>query len=267
MNRPAPVVDRGLGSGRPPILLGVSLKLYLDVARTAQWAHDIAAIARSHPAVRSGSVALFALPSLPALSLVRQEFAGTDVRIGAQDLHWADRGAYTGAVSGQDLGAIGCTLVEVGHAERRELFGETDEVVADKVAAAFRNGLVPVLCVGEGVLMSPEDAASACVVQIESALSVAKIVDGEIIVAYEPVWAIGQAQPASAEHVRTVVTTLTSRLRQDRRLATPRVIYGGSAQPGTLTALGDAVDGLFLGRFAHDPAAFGRIVDEAAALR
>ncbi|WP_341578122.1 triose-phosphate isomerase family protein [Microbacterium schleiferi] len=253
--------------GSPPILLGVSLKLYLDVERTARWAHDVAAIARSHLAVTDGSVELFVLPSLPAVPLVVQELAGTPVRVGAQDLHWDDRGAYTGAVSGQDLRTVGCALVEVGHAERRQIFGETDDVIGAKVAAAFRNGLVPVLCVGEHEPGSSTDAAHVCISQIESALRKVQIADAEIIIAYEPEWAIGQAEAASADHVRAVAATLADRLRQDPRFATVRVVYGGSAQPGTLTDLRGDVDGLFLGRYAHDPAELARIIDEAAALR
>lgn len=94
-----------------------------------------------------------------------------------------------------------------------------------------------------------------------------QIADAEIIIAYEPEWAIGQAEAASADHVRAVAATLADRLRQDPRFATVRVVYGGSAQPGTLTDLRGDVDGLFLGRYAHDPAELARIIDEAAALR
>lgn len=248
------------------MLLGVSTKLYLDVAQTTRWAHEVAIAVRSHPAILGGSVELFVLPSLPAVPATIEEFADTSVRIGAQDLHWEDRGPFTGAVSGQDLRAIGCSLVEVGHAERRAVFGETDRIIADKVAAAFRNGLVPVLCVGEQDHVIPAEAADICIAQIDHAVTGADLASSEIIVAYEPFWAIGKAEPASADHVRAVAAALRTRLNQDTRFAPIRVIYGGSAQPGTLTELGDGVDGLFLGRFAHDPADFVRIIDEAAAL-
>lgn len=253
--------------GRPPTLLGVSLKLYLDVERTARWAQEVAALARRHPAIEDGSVELFVLPSLPAVPEVLRAFADTRVRVGAQDLHWADRGAYTGAVSGQDLRAIGCSLVEVGHAERRQIFGESDDVVGAKVAAAFRNGLVPVLCVGEHERVESSEAARVCISQIERALRDIEIADAEIIVAYEPTWAIGQTEAASAAHVGAVSNILADRVREDPRFSTVRVVYGGSAQPGTLTDLRGDVDGLFLGRYAHDPAEFARIIDEAAALR
>ena len=136
-------------SAHRPVTLGVSLKLYLDVATTVDWARRVATIARGHSAVRGGDVRLFVMPSFPALAGVRAATAGTSVEVGAQNLHWEDRGPYTGEVSGADLREIGCTLVEVGHAERRCLFGEDDDTVRRKLAAAVRNGLTPVLCVGE----------------------------------------------------------------------------------------------------------------------
>jgi len=257
------------------VILGVSLKLYLDIAQTTRWAHDVAAIARGHDAVRSGAVEMFALPSLPALPAVREALTGSDVAWGAQDLHWEDRGAFTGAISGADLAAVGCSVVEVGHAERRHVFGESDEVVRRKLEAAFRNGLTPVFCVGEQQEMSADAAAAECIAQLDAALDAAlESADGtdlhparDLIVAYEPEWAIGRSQPASVEHVIAVAGALRARLDAESSLRSTRVIYGGSAQRGTLTALGDSVDGLFLGRFAHDPEDLAHIIDEAAALR
>lgn len=247
---------------RRPVLLGVSLKLYLDVAATAAWAEGVADVARRHPSILDGTVELFVLPSLPALPAVQAAIAGTAVTVGAQDLHWQDRGAFTGAVSGADLAATGCELVEIGHAERRRIFGEDDDVVRRKVAAAVRNGLIPVLCVGERDQVDPSTAAAQCVAHLDAVLSGVDVT-GELIVAYEPEWAIGAASPATPEHVRAVVAALRAHLAE-RGAARARVIYGGSAQPGTLTALAGAVDGLFLGRFAHDTAALESIVDEAA---
>lgn len=252
---------------RAPILLGVSLKLYLDIAASDAWAREVAATAARHPAVTDGSVRLFALPSLPAVHAVRAAFAGTPVAVGAQDLHWDDRGAYTGAVSGADLREAGCTFVEVGHAERRALFGETDETVARKLAAAMRNSLTPVLCVGEDLEGPVEDAVSVSTAQLAAALGgLDGSIVGDLVVAYEPVWAIGRPRPAAAAHVTRVVAALREVLDDSPRVATSWVIYGGSAQSGTLSELGHAVDGLFMGRFAHDPADFTRMVDEAAFL-
>lgn len=250
----------------PKVTLGVSTKLYLSIEDTQAWARVVATIARSHPAVRDGIVRLFVLPSLPAVAAVRKALAGTPVLVGAQDLSVFDRGAYTGEVSGEDLAALGCALVEVGHAERRRLFGEDDGVVARKVAAAVRNRLIPVLCVGETARGTAEEAISQSIAQLEASLAeVDEANPTELIVAYEPVWAIGQAEPAEPEHIRVVAAALRTRVDADPRITRGSIIYGGSAQRGVLTDLGRAVDGLFLGRHAHDPAELGRIIDEAAA--
>lgn len=210
---------------------------------------------------------MFVLPSVPALPAVRQALQGTGVAVGAQDLHWEDRGAFTGAISGADLAAISCAYVEVGHAERRSVFGEGEEVVRRKARAAVRNGLVPVLCVGEGEHLPPDAAIAVCRAQLADALrEVPDDARTEIVVAYEPVWAIGQAEPAPPEHVSAVCAALRESVRVDPRLVSGSVIYGGSAQTGTLTRLGHSVDGLFLGRFAHDPVSLARMMDEAHAL-
>lgn len=252
---------------RRPILLGVSLKLYLDVDASAAWARQIAAIAGAERAVLSNAVQVFVLPSLPALPGVSEAIGGAPVSIGSQDLFWIDRGAYTGGISGADLKSLGCRYVEVGHAERRQVFREDADITRLKFAAAVRNALTPVLCVGETDAEGADAAGDACIAQLEHALSAlgdAGIED--LVVAYEPEWAIGRAEPADAVHVATVARRLRAHLDARTDVRSSSVLYGGSAKPGVLTALGDSVDGLFLGRFAHDPAAFAEIVDEATAI-
>lgn len=250
------------------IILGVSLKLYLDVEATLRWAKAVSDLARRHPAVASGRAQLFVLPSLPALSGVRAAFEGTRVAVGAQDLFWEDRGAFTGAVSGADLKAVGCEYAEVGHAERRALFGDDDAAVRRKLAAALRNGLVPVLCVGETTRTDPAAASAVTGDELDSAIAdLPPAGDGhDLIVAYEPRWAIGQADPASPQHAGAVIDELRSRLEADSRIRSASVLYGGSAQPGTLSTLAGKADGLFLGRFAHDPRRLALILDEADAM-
>ncbi|SDT47859.1 triose-phosphate isomerase family protein [Microlunatus soli] len=251
---------------RAPIFLGVSLKMYLDHEATLRWVTDVVATADSEPAVRDGRVRVAVLPTFVSVDAVAAATRGTPVAVGAQDLAWADHGAFTGEVSGRDLASLGCRYVEVGHAERRQLFGEDDKIIASKLAAAARNGLIPILCVGEQDHLSPERAVDLCRQQVLSALAEVDSGLDELIIAYEPVWAIGAEQPADADHVRAVCRQLRAGLADDHRTEQVRVIYGGSAGPGLLTELGDAVDGLFLGRFAHDPEAFGRVIGEAAAM-
>lgn len=247
-------------------LIGTSLKMYFGHQRTLRYCTEIAEIAARHPAVRESAVDLFVLPSFPALAPAVQRCQGTPVAVGAQDLFWEDEGAYTGEVSGAELREMGCRYAEVGHAERRRIFGEDEQVIAKKTAAALRNGLTPVLCLGEEERGEPAQAIRTCRAQLDSALHAARSdgVLGPIVVAYEPQWAIGAAEPASPEFIGEVCSALRAGAAADPALTGSRVIYGGSAKPGLLTTLGDSVDGLFLGRFAHDPAAFEQILDEVS---
>ena len=240
------------------ITLGVSLKAYLGYDQTLSWAGRVAEGRAGHQA----ELELFVLPSYPALAEVGRILAGTGITHGAQNLAADDSGAQTGEVTGAMLVELGCRYVAVGHAERRYHFGEGDDVVAAKIAAAFRHGLTPVLCVGETDHCTATQAISACIRQLNSALTVARRTGtvGRVVVAYEPVWAIGQAEPAPDEHILAVIEGI-------RGVADgSSVIYGGSAQPGLLSRLASGVDGLFLGRFAHDPMALAAVIDEAETL-
>ena len=255
---------------RATTTLGVSLKLYLDVAESTAWAEKVAAIAHRHPAFAAAAVRMFVLPSLPALPDVRAALAGTGIAVGAQDLFFEDRGAYTGAVSGADLRSVGCALVEVGHMERRRHFGENEQTVRHKLAAAFRNDLTPVLCVGEHADRGTESAVDYCLAQLESALlglpepaqNAAPTGGAAMIVAYEPEWAIGGSRSADPDRIEKVSRGIHQALARYDWLSSSHVIYGGSAQPGLLPRLGPEVDGLFLGRFAHDPSAVEHLLDE-----
>lgn len=246
------------------VTVGVSLKMYFGHERARAWFDEVAARVRDHAAVRSGAVELFITPTylqvLPAVAA----FAGTPVRIGAQDVCAEDSGAFTGEVAAAELAEVGATIAEIGHAERRRLFGETEEVTAAKTRAALRAGLTPLLCIGETDHQHPSDAATIAVAQLRSALDGADA--GAVIVAYEPVWAIGAPEPAGHEHIRVVAAALRDAVDADPARKGSAVIYGGAAGPGLLTALGDCVDGVFLGRFAHDPAALLTVLDEAAEL-
>jgi len=224
------------------LTIGVSLKMYFGQRQTVDWCRAVAAFAARHPALARQTVELFVLPAAPMIAQVLEIFAGTPVRVGAQNVHTHDSGAFTGEVSGALLREMGCRYAAVNHAERRRLFGEDNATATAKVAACWRNGLTPVLCVGE--------PAEASEILGDSA--------SPVILAYEPPWAIGQAEPAPVAHIRAVTASL--------RRGNGRVIYGGSAGPGLLTSIGDSADGLFLGRFAHDPAGVEAVLDEAQAM-
>ncbi len=246
----------------PPIVIGVSLKMYFGHARARDWFKQVAQLARETESVRCGAVELFVIPSFVSIPAAIDAVAGTRVLVGAQDLFWEDEGAYTGEVSGAELAELGVSVVEVGHAERRQLFGEDEEIVAAKTAAALRNGIIPVLCVGEPKRTDPDAASREVVRQLRSALD--DVPPGRILVAYEPVWAIGAPEPAPAVYVASVARSLRTAVDALPGRDGSAIIYGGSAGPGLLTALGGAVDGLFLGRFAHDLEALASVLDEAA---
>ncbi|MGB3827403.1 MAG: triose-phosphate isomerase family protein [Ornithinimicrobium sp.] len=250
------------------MIIGAGLKMHLGHRQTIDWISGVADLVNGHAGVRSGAVDLFVLPTFPLLRHAVQSLTPLGVHVGAQDLFWEDRGPFTGEVSGTELREIGCSVVEVGHAERRHHLGETEGMVSAKVAAAFRNGLTPVLCVGESSQVDPGDAASDCVLRLHAALSRSRRAGllGPMLVAYEPEWAIGAAAAAGADHIRTVCAQLKTELSRDAALLGSRVIYGGSAGVGLLEQLDGAADGLFLGRSSHDVTTLESVLDEATAV-
>ena len=246
------------------VTVGVSLKTYFGHERARAWFADVAQRAAGHPAVAAGDVRFFVIPSYLQILPALQAFAGTPVLVGAQDVSAYPPGAYTGEVTAAELAEVGVQVAEIGHAERRRLFDETDTVTAGKATAALTHGITPVLCIGEAEHLGAPAAALANVEQLAANLE--NVPAGPVIVAYEPVWAIGAAEPAPDTHIATVTRALRAAVDADPARAGSVVIYGGSAGPGLLTRLGQAVDGLFLGRFAHDPSALTAVLDEASTL-
>lgn len=242
-------------------IVAVSLKMYFDTEQTLTYCSAIAQSQRTLELLNEGTVRLAVFPSYLAIPGAAGILAGTPVLLGGQNLCAESRGAFTGEVSGADLKAAGCQVVEIGHAERRRLFAETDLVVAQKVQTARANQLTPLLCIGEPERTDPKTAAARCIAQVRAAVGTAE--GSELWLAYEPIWAIGAAEPAPADYVRAVCEGIRAGLKDLPGLA---VLYGGSAGPGLLSRLGTSVDGVFLGRFAHNPAALLAVVDEAAQL-
>lgn len=236
--------------------------MYLGYRQSLAWMEGIRREVLARPALAS-TVHTFVAPSFPVLESAQRIFSGTGVTVGAQNCSTGD-GALTGEVSSGLLAELGVGLVEIGHAERRSLFGEDDATVARKVTAALAAEVTPLLCVGEPERSTVGEAAQFCSDQVEAALTGGAATEA-VMLAYEPVWAIGAPAPASTDYVNDVVSRLREQLRPDGGQARVRIIYGGSAGPGLLRHL-EAVDGLFLGRFAHDPQSFGAVLDEALAL-
>jgi triosephosphate isomerase len=212
----------------------------------------------------NSSIDLFVIPDFVSLTESARILEPSSILLGAQDTCWEDKGAYTGEVSPVVLRQAGARIVEIGHAERRAMFGETDETVAKKAGAAARNGLIPLVCIGEKTHHSIASAAvgaaiKECTTQVTSVLAAVPD-DTEIILAYEPVWAIGAAEPADPDHVVNVTKEL--RKLAAGRQGTTRIVYGGSAGPGTYAKIAEGVDGLFLGRFAHDIQNLKKVIEE-----
>ena len=258
--------------GPERVYVGVSTKMYLGYADSLEWLARIRHEVDTRPALAAGRVVPFVVPSFPVLPAASRILDGTAVLLGAQNCGWAD-GPWTGEVSPSLLKELGVSLVEIGHAERRRHFGEDNAVIARKVRAADNAGITPLLCVGEEATDgSREPMAAATFVhrQIQDAVGGDWTLASRLIVAYEPVWAIGAAEPAGADYISAVLQSL--RLLLGAEATEPGgapgglpIIYGGSAKPGLLPRLRGA-SGLFLGRFAHDAANFGKVLDEALAL-
>ncbi|KAF9875327.1 triosephosphate isomerase [Colletotrichum karsti] len=249
-------------------LIGLSTKAYFPLQRTLEFTKEVQSQLRSLQSSTFKDVDIFLIPDFVSIHPVNELLKSSPIpiRLGAQDCHWEDFGAYTGEVSPAVLSEAGVTIVEVGHAERRRLFGEDDQIVAKKAAAASRNGMAPLICIGEKTRGDVSVALEECRAQVDQALADVPE-SAEVIIAYEPVWAIGADQPASEGHVVAVVKGIRSFESMKNRTGTTRVIYGGSAGPGLFEKLGEAVDGLFLGRFGHDATRFMKTISEVASFK
>ncbi len=190
-----------------------------------------------------------------------------DLRYGAQDLSQHTSGAYTGEVSAPMLSRLGCTYVAVGHSERREYHAESDELVAAKVKVALEHGLAPILCVGEGLdIRKAGDQVSYTLAQLDAALAgVEADKAAQIVIAYEPVWAIGTGEVATPEDAQEVCGAIRTRLAElydDEVAGAVRVLYGGSVKSGNVAQImaQPDVDGALVGGASLDPEEFAKIV-------
>ncbi|PSL04047.1 triosephosphate isomerase [Haloactinopolyspora alba] len=189
------------------------------------------------------------------------------VGYGAQDISVHDSGAHTGEISGVFLAKLGCTYVVVGHSERREHNGETDDVVAAKVQAALRHDLVPILCVGEGLAVRQDGRhVEHTLAQLDAALDgLSAEQAARVVIAYEPVWAIGTGEVATPDDAQEMAAAIRARLESlydGDVAATVRVLYGGSVKSSNITPImaGEDVDGALVGGASLDPEEFASIV-------
>ncbi|HMM94465.1 triose-phosphate isomerase [Phycicoccus sp.] len=255
-----------MASGRTPLMAG-NWKMNLDhlqathLVQKLDWTlrdgkHDFAA------------VEVVVLPPFTDIRSVQTLIDGDrlDLRHGAQDLSVHDSGAYTGEVSGAMLAKLGCTYVVVGHSERREYHAETDEVVNLKLKAAFKHGLTPIFCVGEGLEVRQAGTHVAHVLaQVEAGLDGIPADQARtVVVAYEPVWAIGTgevATPDDAQEVCAAIRTKLAELYSGDVADGIRILYGGSVKSGNVAAImgKDDVDGALVGGASLEAGEFAAI--------
>jgi triosephosphate isomerase len=210
-------------------------------------------------------------PSATSLPAVFEATHSTRVRVGGQDMHWLSEGAYTGATSPTMLKALGCTHVLIGHSERRQYFNETDETVNRKIKSALSHHLIPIVCVGEH-RSERESGHTTSVLkrQIAAALmGVEPTHAGPLVIAYEPVWAIGTgltATPELAEEAHKIIRAQIALSLNSIIAASTRILYGGSVKPENAAALCclNDIDGALVGGASLDPHSFAQIVINSA---
>lgn len=210
-------------------------------------------------------------PSMTSLAVTIEATKGTQIHIGAQTMDWHDNGAYTGETSPIMLNAIGVTHVLIGHSERRQYFNETDETVNLKLKSALAHNLVPIVCVGEHQA-ERESGRTNDVLKQQIAVGLKDIdpaAAAPLVIAYEPVWAIGTgltATPQIADEAHQFIRSQIAEVLSPAIAASTRILYGGSVKPdnaGSLCCLDD-IDGALVGGASLDPTSFAQIVINSA---
>lgn len=246
--------------------LGTNWKMHKTRAEAIAFAETL----KASPFANSGLATLFFIPPMPWVEGLATIMRGTKVTVGVQNIHWADQGAYTGEVSPLMAKEIGATLAEIGHSERRQYFNETDDGVARKTAAAVKHGLTALVCIGDSRAEYDAGAAGdALARQTRFALrDVGKAAIGKVVLAYEPVWSIGEggipADPGFANDQHRRIKEVTADV-----LGEPLpVLYGGSVNPQNCCELisKSDIDGLFIGRSAWHAPDFLSIIDTVTTL-
>jgi triosephosphate isomerase len=238
-------------SAAPRFWIGTSWKMNKTLAEARRYAETL----RAAEAGRDPRIQRFVIPPFTAVRDVKALLADTSVKVGAQNMHWADQGAWTGEISPLMLRDCDLDIVELGHSERREHFGETNETVGLKTEAAIRHGLIPLICIGE-TLADRESGRATEVLKAEVEAAFSKLSaaqkQAQILLAYEPVWAIGEKGiPASPDYADARHAEIIAVAQEVLGRRIP-CLYGGSVNPGNCEDLITCphIDGLFIGRSA-----------------
>lgn len=252
--------------GEPVAWIGTSWKMNKTLAEARAYA---SALLHDEPAT-DNRIQRFVIPPFTCVREVKSMLAGTRIKVGAQNMHWADHGAWTGEISPVMLTDCHLDLVELGHSERRAHFGETDETVGLKTESAVRHGLVPLICIGERLEEREAGRARAVLeAQVRGALGrlSGELKSAPVLLAYEPVWAIGEGGiPATSDYAddrQGEIIEVASDLL-GRRIP---CLYGGSVNPGNCEELISCpnVDGLFIGRSAWNAEGYLDILEKCSA--
>jgi triosephosphate isomerase len=245
---------------RTPIMAG-NWKMY----KTARQAAETIGALRGLIGTGPGGAEVVICPPFTALSAAVEAARGSAIAIGAQDCYWEKEGAFTGEVAVPMIADLGCTCVIVGHSERRQFFGETDATVSKKVGAVLAHGLACIACIGE-TLAEREAGQTLAVLerQVQGGLA-AHLSAPRLVLAYEPVWAIGTgrtATPDQAQEAHAFVRQLVGRLAGAGVAAGLRILYGGSVKPDNIAALmaKPDVDGGLVGGASLDAGSFAKLV-------
>lgn len=254
---------------RRPRLVAGNWKMHKLPAEGAALARELVALRSADPAAAACAVAV--CPPFVALAAVGEALKGSGVHLGAQNMHAETHGAYTGEVAGPMLAALGCRFVVLGHSERRHGMGETDEQVAKKLRAALRDGLTPIVCVGE--LLAEREGGRTTEVLVRQVTAAYAGLDAatakSTVVAYEPVWAIGTGKVATPEQARDAHRVIRATLDQvvgGGAGSEVAILYGGSVNANNAASLfaEDDLDGGLVGGAALEAAGFWKIVAAAS---
>ena len=247
------------------MLIAGNWKMHKTPDETEEFIATYAAQYQPHPGVE-----VLLIPPFTSLDRAGRLLADTGIALGAQDLYYEDEGAYTGEISPIMVRACGCTYALVGHSERRALFNEDDAVVNRKLRAAIGAGLTALLCVGETLT---EHRAGKVEQRIVAELSrdlagVSQSDMARVVIAYEPIWAIGTGETATPEEAQATIALIRKWIATtytDQAAAAVRILYGGSVKPGNAAALlgQPDIDGALVGGASLDPGSFGQIVNAA----
>ena len=243
-------------------LMAANWKMYKTPDQTRDFFRDFLPLIADHP---RDEIAV--CPSFVCLAAAVEAAKGSHVAIGAQNLHWEKEGAYTGEISVGMLLAAGCTHVIIGHSERRQYFGETDDTVNRKLKTALEAGLTPIVCVGE-VLEEREAGLTEDVLRRQClrafhAISGKKA--GKLVIAYEPVWAIGTgktATPRLAAEAHVLIRGEAAKAFGDKMAESLRILYGGSVKPENAKSLmsEEEIDGALVGGSSLNATSFAAII-------